>query len=200
MTPTPTDPNTLVTGTPALAADVEAKVDVIFAYLQGNVDADAIAAGAIGATELAALAVTHPKVAPWPGARATNSPSVAAPATARALTFAAEDWDTDNMFTLSSPKRLTVVTPGVYALEGHFAVANPATGFTAVIRRNGTDGSTAGLLTAATGCQSGATGEIHASASTHVRLAAADYIELAIYHGGVTTVQQAFLSAAWLAP
>lgn len=54
--PIPTDPNTLVAGTPALAADVEAKVDAIFAYLAGNVDKDAIdSAAGILATQLDAV-------------------------------------------------------------------------------------------------------------------------------------------------
>lgn len=46
MSPVPVDPNTLVAGTTARAADVEAKADALFAYLNGALDNDAISASA----------------------------------------------------------------------------------------------------------------------------------------------------------
>jgi hypothetical protein len=44
--PVPTDPNTLVNGNLADATEVEAKFDVLFNYLNGQVDNDALAAAA----------------------------------------------------------------------------------------------------------------------------------------------------------
>jgi len=53
------------------------------------------------------------------------------------LTFSAEEFDTDAIFDISSPTRLTVKTAGIYRISGHCAFAPNTTGHRKLlIRKN----------------------------------------------------------------
>jgi hypothetical protein len=68
------------------------------------------------------------KAVPAAYAYMTAAASVASGASWTVIALDTENYDNDNMYTTSTPGRLTVVTPGLYFIEGQMRYANDPNG------------------------------------------------------------------------
>lgn len=136
-----------------------------------------------------------------PMCKATKNAVQSIPATtATVITFATEDYDTDDMHSTSvNTSRITVNTSGVYTVTGFILSAPSAAAFNYVyIYKNGT------ALPANTGIVAGTKdggNAIITQITCTLSLAVNDYIELAFYHnnaGAINVTADCWLAAHWL--
>ena len=104
-----------------------------------------------------------------------------------AITFDEERFDTDGMHsTTTNTERLTVVTPGTYAISGHLTFAGNAVGYRQIAIRLG--GST--YLAVHSTLSVGANDSTNLSIATVYNLAATEYVELCAWQdsGGTLAI------------
>jgi hypothetical protein len=128
----------------------------------------------------------------------TGAPAQAIPATGGVFTINmdAEDFDTDNMFDIAAPTRLTIKTPGAYAIWTYMSVtpnvASAAWVHQPYLRINGS------ILLSGIAYPI-ATASLHISMAFEIRfLAVNDYIESAVAVSGASGVSAATLGAVRL--
>lgn len=114
-----------------------------------------------------------------PGARVTRSTNQAVPSWAlTAVSFTSAEWDTDAIFNIATPTRLTCKTSGVYLIQGSVQFAANATGPRDLgIRLNGTT-----FIVSQRNATVGATATADMNVTATYRLNVNDYVELLLQH------------------
>ena len=135
---------------------------------------------------LKTIEVAHPLISP--SARVYNDAAISIDHnTVTALTFNSERWDTNTIHSvLLNTGRLTCATAGIYSIFGHVRFAEHNTGNRILaIRLNGSDVYSNHRQDAVQGAQT------PMSISTHISLAASDYVELTVYQtsGGALNIE-----------
>lgn len=162
---------------------------------------NATAGNAILATDHSAAFTNINNLRVPPMCRATKNATQSIPhATGTAITFATEDYDTDDMHsTLSNTSRITINTAGIYLVSGFvLTTATTAPYNYTYVWKNGTQFSGNSATVAMT---SDAANAKFGWFSIPLSLAVNDYVELAYYQnsgGAINVTADCWLSAVWL--
>lgn len=119
-----------------------------------------------------------------PAARIAATATQSLPVGTTIRTYNTARFDTDNIWSASTPTRLTCKTPGVYTITGHieFTASTPLTGYVQIyLRKNG-------VADAYLASQFIPQGGYGGTVTTTTQLAAGDYIEFAIANQSGSTL------------